>query len=139
MNIKLPRAGRRVFPALALAGAALALTACQLAPTAPATSPGTLLGRVDAPAGAKTVVVAKDDAGRVVHRAFLNDGRRYEIAVPAGRTSVFAFIDQDEDGWLGANEPASARYVLKSPVGKHDRIELPRLQVRTHRATLAAK
>jgi hypothetical protein len=139
MNIKLPRADRRVFSALALASLSLALVACQAAPPASGTFTSLLLGRVDAPAGAKAIVVAKDDSGHVVHRAYLEQSRRYAITVPAGRVSVYAFVDENQDGWLGATEPASARLVLAAPVKPLDRIELPRLHIRTDRLTLAAK
>lgn len=138
MNIKLPRARRRALPLLALAITLVAAAGCQTARRAPDPGGGTLLGRVEATAGRHAVVVAKDERGRVVHRAFLADKRTYEIAVPAGKLSVYAFIDENGDGWLGANEPASARLVLAAPLSRHDRIELPRLDVRQSRGVVAA-
>jgi hypothetical protein len=50
--------------------------------------------------------------------------------VPAGHYKVYAFVDRNRDGALGAQEPRSVVYVLASGLRAGDRLELPTLTIR---------
>jgi hypothetical protein len=118
-------------------GFCLALAGCQhLAKDVDephATATAELRGRVSATTEgtAPIVVVTIDrDARKIMHRAFLATDRIYALPVPAGHYKVYAFMDRNRDGALGAQEPRSVVYALASGLRAGDRLELPTLTIR---------
>jgi hypothetical protein len=121
---------------LIAAGSALVLGACATSP-APRDTPlfessGLLLGHVNftSKLAAPIVVVALDQTnGKIVHRAFLEANRAFQLPLAAGHYKFYAFADVNRDGVLSADEPASVMYSLSDEIRAGGTLELPALRV----------
>ena len=121
---------------LITAASVLVLCACATSPTPRETplldSSGLLLGRVSSTSklAAPIVIVARDQTnGKIVHRAFLETNRAFQLPLAAGHYKFFAFADVNRDGILGADEPASVVYSLSDEIRTGEKLELPALRV----------
>src|SRR5690349_7779102 len=95
-------------------------------------SPGaTLYGRVAAGASLPIVVVALDrDAGRVVHRVFLEHPGDFRMPLAPGRYRFYAYADEDRDGERSAGAAVSEMFVLSGALRAGDRVVIPVLRLR---------
>jgi len=125
----MPTTGLRQAALMASAATILAFTAA----TAQSGSTLALLVGSVSSAGEKSVpivVVALDrNAGRVVHRTFLETQRTFHMPMTPGRYKLYAFADSNRNGVRDTGEAVSVMYDLVTPLRAGEQIELPALRI----------
>jgi len=77
------------------------------------------------------VVVAVDqNAGRIVHRTFLETKRAFRMPMMPGRYKLYAFADANRNGVRDPSEATSVLYAIATPLRAGEQIELPALRIR---------
>lgn len=125
----MPTTGLRQAALMAAAATILAFTA---AAAQSAATFALLVGSVSS-AGEKSVpivVVALDrNAGRVVHRAFLETKRTFRMPITPGRYKLYAFADANRNGVRDTGEAVSVVYNLVTPLRAGEQVEMPALRI----------
>jgi len=79
---------------------------------------------------APIVVVALDrNAGRVVHRTFLETKRAFHMPMVPGKYKFYAFADANRNGVRDAGEAASVMYALTAPLRAGEQVEMPAIRI----------
>ncbi len=150
--------GQRALPGLAAFIAAVALAGCTLArldvETRDYDASTVLVGRVELGAAAEGAIVVGAHAAaggrwQVLHQTLLHEHGGFELIVPPGEYTLFAFADRNGNGLFDPGEPAATREVgrvlptssmvagLDMTLGDGTALQVPRLTPAPRHSTQA--